>query len=83
MLVAEGMTDRAVLEQNARNLRDSLRRRIHAYEARYEIVSERLEAELAAGRLPETAEISRWVIMWRTLRSLTSETNGRRSSRVG
>lgn len=73
----------AMLEQNARNLRDELTRAIREFEARYEVSSERLEAELAAGRLHETAEISRWVLIWRTLRSLTPNGNGRRSARVG
>lgn len=73
----------AVLDQNARNLRDDLTRRIRELEARYEIASDRLEEELAAGRLSDTAEVSRWVLLWRTLRSLNPKTNGRGPARLG
>lgn len=77
------LTDEAtLLEQNAVNLKEDLLREIRGYEARYELDSSRLEEDLAAGRLRDTAEITRWVIAWRALGELTAG-NARRSARLG
>ena len=49
-----------------------LRRKIQSYEARFELSSDRLESELAAGHLRETAEICDWVIAVKTYRILVN-----------
>jgi hypothetical protein len=62
-----------VLEENLHRLIRDYERRVLEFEGRYEIESEDLAAELAAGRLRETAEVAEWVIAWRTLEALRSE----------
>lgn len=66
-----------LLQQNSdrllRELRDTMRR----FEARYEIASSRVEDEVAAGRLRETAEICEWLIALRTHRLLQDEQQAR------
>ena len=42
---------------------------LREYEARYEIASDGMEQEVAKGRMRETAEVSRWVVAWRSFRS--------------
>ena len=65
--------DAALLEQNRRRLLDDLRQKISGYEARYELSSDGVEAELATGRLRETAEICDWLIALRAYRTLEHE----------
>ncbi len=36
--------------------------RIRAFETQYEMTSDEMRARVAAGRLPETADIARWLI---------------------
>lgn len=60
----------ALLEQNRTRLLKELRRKIQDYEARFELPSDRLRSELAAGHLRETAEICDWVIAVETYRAL-------------
>jgi hypothetical protein len=62
-----------VLEENLHRLIRDYERRVLEFEGRYEIESKDLAAELAAGRLRETAEVAEWVIAWRTLEALRSE----------
>lgn len=62
----------ATLDENAERLRHDLLRDLRTYEARFELRSDQLESELAAGRLRETAEVSAWVITLRAYRTLTS-----------
>ena len=62
--------DAALLEQNRERLLKELRHKIRRYEARFELSSERLEAEVASGRLRETAEICEWLIAFETYRTL-------------
>jgi predicted transcriptional regulator len=59
-----------LLEQNRQRLLKELRAVLHAYEARYELPSDRLEAELAAGRIRETEEVCDWLISWHTYQAL-------------
>jgi len=61
----------SVLEANRSRLRADLMATIRAYEQRYEVQSESLQAELSAGRLRETAEVAQWVIAWDALQRLT------------
>jgi len=60
----------ALLEQNRQRLMKELQTALHAYEARYELPSDRLEDELAAGRIRETAEVCEWLIDWHTYQAL-------------
>jgi hypothetical protein len=62
--------NRVLLDQNRTRLLRSLRRKLRGYEARFELSSDRLDQELAAGRLRETAEICDWVIAFHTYRAL-------------
>jgi predicted transcriptional regulator len=62
-----------VLEENLHRLIRDYEQRVHEFEGRYEIHSGDLAAELAAGRLRETAEVAEWVIAWRTLEALRRE----------
>lgn len=66
------------LDENAARLRQDLARALRTYESRYELSSDRLESELAAGRLRETADVSAWVITLRAYRKL----NGARPTRL-
>ncbi len=61
------------LERNTRQLRERLASDLRAYELRYELRSDRVEQELKAGRLRETAEVSRWIIAYEMYRSLPDE----------
>ncbi len=60
------------LSLNARELIERLRQEIGGYEARIGVPSDRLEDELRAGRLSETAEIADWLISLKTYRKLMS-----------
>jgi hypothetical protein len=62
-----------LLQQNTDRLLRDLHKKMRRYEARYEIASSRLESEMAAGRLRETAEICDWLIALRTYRLLQDE----------
>lgn len=62
-----------LLEQNRQRLLKEIGRRLREYEARYELSSRQVEAELAAGRLRDTHEIAQWVIDIRTYRALSRE----------
>ncbi len=62
--------DPNVLEANRQRLLKDMRKRMYQYEARYELSSERLEAELAEGRIRETDEVSDWIITFHTYRAL-------------
>lgn len=66
-----------VLRANRDRLIKRLRQSIRTYEARYELSSERLCDELAAGRLRETAEICDWLMDWETYQALTGEQSTR------
>ena len=55
-----------VSEVSPRHLANKLERRMRQYEARYELRSDQVEAELQAGRLRDTAEICDWVIAYHT-----------------
>jgi hypothetical protein len=59
-------------KRDAERLRRDLARALRAYECRFELSSDRLESELAAGRLRETADVSEWVVTLRAFRALTS-----------
>jgi len=50
--------------QRERDVVRTLRRRLNRFEARYEMRSQDVEAELVAGRLRETAEIAQWMVIW-------------------
>lgn len=60
----------ALLAQNRDRLLRDLRREMRGFEARFELSSDKLEDELASGRLRETAEVCNWVIATRTYRTL-------------
>jgi hypothetical protein len=62
-----------LLDQNRQRLLKELRASLHTYEARYELASDQLEGELAAGRIRETAEICDWVIALHSYRLLERE----------
>lgn len=64
--------NQALLAQNKERLLKDLRRRLRAFEGRFELSSERVEEELASGRLRETAEVCDWVIALRTYRALVN-----------
>jgi len=61
------------LEQNRAHLLRELEQKLRRYEVRYELSSDRLEAELEAGRLRETAEICDWFIALQSYRSLKND----------
>ena len=65
-----------LLEMNRQRLVQELRHELRVFEQRYEIGSDQVEAELAAGRLRDTAEICDWVIAARIYRTLM---NGRQA----
>ena len=65
-----------LLEQNRHRLLTELLATLHTYEARYELDSDRLEAELVAGRMRETAEICDWVITLHSYHVLQRENLG-------
>lgn len=69
-----------LLEQNRQRLLKELRALMWGYEARYELGSDWVEAELAAGRLRETAEVCDWVISLHAYRTLLEEAQLRRLS---
>ena len=59
-----------LLEQNRLRLLEDSERKMREFEARYELRSDRVEAEMDAGRLRETAEICDWVIAYHRYCSL-------------
>ena len=61
------------LEANRQELIRQLQATIHDYEIRHGVPSEKLPAELAAGRIRETAEIADWLISLNALRKLRNE----------
>jgi hypothetical protein len=61
------------LDQNRQRLLKEVRVSLSTYEARYELASDQLEGELAAGRIRETAEICDWVIALHSYRLLERE----------
>lgn len=63
----------ALLEQNRHRLMGELRAQMKRFEARYELPSSRLEDELKAGRLRETAEVCEWVMALHAYRALEHE----------
>jgi hypothetical protein len=65
--------DADLLEQNRQRLLKECRQRMRVYEARYELGSDRVETELAAGRLRETAEVCDWIITLHTYRAVQGE----------
>lgn len=68
----------AVLASNRARLERDLLHRIGNLEARYELSSDRLETELARGRMRETSEVAMWIVLWRTLKSLRDAAHGAR-----
>lgn len=56
--------DPVSLERDRQRLVADLLPRLRKYEARYELPSHRLPDELRAGRIRETGEICRWLILW-------------------
>jgi len=67
-------TDAAKLNLGRRRMVRATLRKMRRYEARYELTSDRVEAEMSAGRLRETAEVCDWVIAYHSYLSLQ---NGR------
>lgn len=63
----------ALLEQNRQRLLKEMGRRLREYEARYELSSDRLEEELAAGRIRETHEVCKWLVDLRAYRAMSHE----------
>lgn len=53
-----------LLEQNRKRALQTTLCKMQRYEARYEMPSSSVEAEMNAGRLRETAEICDWVIAY-------------------
>lgn len=66
-----------VLTANRDRLIKQLRQSLCAYEARYELRSEKLHGELIAGRIRETAEVCSWLLDWEAYRALIGEQPGR------
>ena len=66
-------TNEQLLAQNRSRLMRETQVKLRGYEARYELSSSRVEEELAAGRLRETAEICDWVIALHTYQALEHE----------
>lgn len=64
-----------VLIQSRNTLKRELERTLRQYEARYELRSNKAESEMAAGRLPDTAETCDWVIAYRAYARLLQEAN--------
>ena len=62
-----------LLEQNRQRLMKELIASLREYENRFELGSERLDDELAAGRIRETAEICDWVIAFHSYQALVRE----------
>ncbi|MFN0070771.1 MAG: hypothetical protein ACKVVP_04690 [Chloroflexota bacterium] len=62
--------DAELLQANRLQLRRNLKRKLRRYECQFEFSSDRVESELAGGRLRETADVCDWVIALRTLRTL-------------
>jgi hypothetical protein len=60
-------------EELGRHTQDLVKRledELREYEVRYDVRSDRLESELQAGRLRETADVADWLIAFRTYRKL-------------
>ena len=66
-----------LLQKNTERLLRDLKEKMRNCEARYEIASSRVEEEVAAGRLRETAEVCEWLIAIRTYRLLQDEQQAR------
>jgi hypothetical protein len=62
-----------VLTANRNRLIKQLRQSLCAYEARYELPSEKVHDELVAGRIRETAEVCSWLVDWETYQALIGE----------
>lgn len=71
MTIEERKQALAHLVDAARNDGDATRilleNEIREYELRYEMTSEEMRHELVSGRIKDTAEISRWIILLNTL----------------
>ncbi len=71
--------DPAMLAENREQLLAKLTGKLRGYEARYELSSSRLEEELNAGRLRDTAEVADWVITFHAYQRLVNGENGRQA----
>jgi hypothetical protein len=60
----------SILEYNREHLRRKLEHELHEFETRYELTSDRVQAELQAGRLRDTADICRWIIAYETYQAI-------------
>ena len=67
MLTLIEWPSQSVLEANKQILLSQLHKNLREYEARYELPSKMLEAELAAGKIKETHEVCNWLMDYHTL----------------
>jgi hypothetical protein len=78
MRTAGKAAEQAALEANSRRLHGELSHKLHRFEWRYEITSERMEEELKAGRLRETSDVADWIV---TIRAFQRLRNGKQTAR--
>ena len=65
---AEDLLRELALLRQIADRREALRRRVAAYEARYQIRSDDVHAAIDSGRLIETEEVCDWIMDYELLR---------------
>ena len=83
MIVRDYTSDSPELrDQMRRQSIEEYRHRLSEFEQRYEVASERVEEEMARGRLRDTAETCEWVITYHAYLMLQKELNAEQAGQA-